>query len=94
MNTFNVDLNIEDCTYSAGCKNCNSSEVNITSTAQSITLQDCYILNVIAANNNSVTVLIQNGFQIIIRTIRDYSTQICIPTRNCTHIVTLSASIN
>ena len=50
MNTFNVDLNIEDCTYSAGCKNCNSTEVNITSTAQTITLQDCYILNVIAKN--------------------------------------------
>ena len=94
MNTFNVDLNIEDCTYSSGCKNCNSTEVNITSTSQTITLQDCYILNVIAASNNSVTVLIQNGFQIIIRTIREFSTQICIPTRNCTHIVTLSASIN
>ena len=94
MNTFNVDLNIQDCTYSCGCKNCNSSDVNITSSAQTITLQNCYILNVIAASNNSVTVLIQNGFQIIIRNIRDFETSICITTRNCTHIVTLSATIN
>ena len=94
MVNFNVILNIQDCTYSCNCKNCNSNLVTLTSSAQTINLQNGYILNVIATGQNYVTVLIQNGFQVIIRNIRDYETKICIPTRNCTHVVTISATIN
>lgn len=94
MNNFNVDLNIEDCTFSCNCKNCNSSKVTVASTSQTISLQNNYILSVIASNNNSATVLIQNGFQSIIRNVRNFPMQICIPTKNCTHIITLSATIN
>lgn len=94
MNNFNIDLNIEDCTFSCNCKNCNSSKVTVTSTSQTISLQNNYILSVIASNNNSATALIQNGFQSIIRNVRNFPMQICIPTKNYTHIVTLSATIN
>ncbi len=94
MNTFNIDLNIEDCTYSCNCKNCNSCKTTFTNSSQTITLQNGYILNVISVNENYVTVLIQNGFQVIIRNVRNFPMQICIPTKNCTHIVTLCATIN
>ena len=43
MNNFNVALTIEDCTYSCSCKNCNSSTVTVTTTSQTISLQNNYI---------------------------------------------------
>ena len=94
MNDFNVSLKIEDCTYSCNRKNCNSSTDTITNVSQTISLQGNYILNVIAVNNNFATILIQNGFQVIIRNVRNFPMQICIPTKGCTHIVTLTATIN
>ena len=94
MNDFNVSLKIEDCTYSCNCKNRNSSTDTITNVSQTISLQGNYILNVIAVNNNFATILIQNGFQVIIRNVRNFPMQICIPTKGCTHIVTLTATIN
>ena len=94
MNDFNVSLKIEDCTYSCNYKNCNSSTDTITNVSQTISLQGNYILNVIAVNNNFATILIQNGFQVIIRNVRNFPMQICIPTKGCTHIVTLTATIN
>lgn len=94
MNDFNVSLKIEDYTYSCNCKNCNSSTDTITNVSQTISLQGNYILNVIAVNNNFATILIQNGFQVIIRNVRNFPMQICIPIKGCTHIVTLTATIN
>lgn len=94
MNTFNVDLTIQDCTYSCNCKNCCSNNVTVTNSSQTINLQNDYLLNVLAATNTYATVLIQNGFQVIIRNVRNYPMQICIPTKNCTHVVTLCATIN
>ena len=88
MNDFNVSLK------SCNCKNCNSSTDTITNVSQTISLQGNYILNVISVNNNFATILIQNGFQVIIRNVRNFPMQICIPTKGCTHIVTLTATIN
>lgn len=94
MSNFNVELNIKDCTFSCNCRNCDSNTVTVTSSSQTISLQNNFLLNVIATGSNFVTILIQNGFQVIIRNIRNFPTQICIPSRNCTHIVTVSATIN
>lgn len=94
MNNFNVELNIQDCTFSCNCRNCQSNTVTVTNSSQTISLQNNFILSVIATGNNYVTILIQNGFQVIIRNIRNFPTQICIPSRNCNHIVTISATIN
>ena len=94
MNNFNVELNIQDCTFSCNCRNCQSNTVTVTNSSQTISLQNNFILSVIATGNNFVTILIQNGFQVIIRNIRNFPTKICIPSRNCTHIVTVSATSN
>lgn len=94
MDNFNVILNIQDCIYSCNCKNCNSTNITVTNTSQTISLQNGYILNIIAVNNNFATILIQNGFQVIIRNIRDFPVQICIPTKCCTHVVTICANVS
>lgn len=94
MDNFNITLTIKDCIYSCNCKNCNSSTVTVTATSQTLSLQNNYILNVIAVDSNYATILIQNGFQVIIRNVRNFPMQICISTKNCTHIVTLTAVIS
>ena len=93
MNTFNVNLNICECIYCNNCKECHEREVNVTNSTQTIRLKCGFLLNVIAVNGNVVTVLIQNGFQVIIRNIRNFQTQLCIPNNSCTQILTLCANV-
>lgn len=94
MNTFNALLNIKDCLYSKNCEKCNSQEITVTSSSQTIELQCNYILNILSVTSTYSTVLIQNGFQVIIRNIRDFPMQIGIPTKNCTHVLTISIKAN
>ncbi len=95
MNNFDVTLNIEDLFCGNCCKNVNQREVIVTSTNQTVGLQNGYVLNVINVNDNYVTLLIQNGTEVIIRNIyTNASTSICIPNKCGKHILTISANVN
>lgn len=90
MNTFNVNVKIKDCIFGKCCSSSKEKDINLTNSTQTISLQNNYILNVVLVTSTYSTVIIQNGFQVIIRNIRNYPMQICIPTKNCQHLVTVS----
>lgn len=91
---FSICLNLKDILICNCLKNTNNSNIGVTSTSQTIELQNGFTLNVISVNENSATILIQNGTQVIIRTIyTNYSMNINIPTGdpcNSRHILCIS----
>jgi len=94
MDNYNVNLTIEDTLCDNCCKNTNKKTILITSTSQTVSLQNCYILNVIAATENMFTVLIQNGTQVIVRNIyTSFSTDMCLPSNCKRHILNISGTV-
>lgn len=80
---FSICLTLKDTLICNCLRNTNNSNIEVTSTSQTIELQNGYTLNVVAVSENSVTILIQNGTQVIIRTIyTNYNMNINIPTGN------------
>lgn len=96
MNNFIVNLNILDECCTKCSTNTLQKEVIVTSTTQTIDLQGCYILNVIDVGANFVKVIIQNGTNVIIRTVfTTYAMQVSLPSScNTTHVITISATIS
>ena len=95
MNTYNVNLTVVD-TVIDNCNNKSSQKKTllVTSTSQTVELQDCYILNIIAVTENMFTVLIQNGIQVIVRNIyTTFATDICLPSECKKHLLTISGNI-
>lgn len=94
MDTYNVNLTVEDTLCDNCCKNTEKKNVLITSTSQTVSLQNCYIINVIAATNNMFTVLIQNGIQVIVRNIyTSFTTDICLPSDCKRHLLSISGTV-
>jgi hypothetical protein len=96
MNNFVVNLNILDECCSKCGNNTVQKDVIIRSTSQAVDLQGCYILNVIAVDSDSVTVIIQNGIRVFIRNVYTaYSMQVSLPADcNNTHVITITAQIS
>lgn len=93
MDNFNVNLTIEDTLSDGCCNNTNQKTILITSTSQTVRLQECYILNIIAARSNMFTVLIQNGTQVIVRNIyTNFTTDICLPSNCKRHLLSISGT--
>ena len=94
MDTYNVNLTIEDTICDNCCKNTEKKSILITNTTQTISLQNCYILNVISVQNNLFTVLIQNGIQVIVRNIyTSFTTDICLPSQCKRHLLKISGTV-
>ncbi len=88
---MNITLNIND-TYCTKCyKNTLEKTETITSTSDSLQLQNNYSLNVISVSNTRFSVIIQNGNCVIIRNILlGVATSILIPSK-CSHIITITS---
>lgn len=94
MEEFRITLNIEDLIYTNCSKDREMKTLTITSTSQVVELKCNYILNIIDVNTTRFTVLIQNGIETIIRNIyTSYETQICLPCRCATHLITIGGTI-
>ncbi len=94
MNDFNITLTIEDIFCNKCCKESKQTQTTVTSTSQTISLQNNYILNIIQVSTNFFTVLIQNGVNVIIRNIyTNFTTSICIPNQCGTHFIRISGTI-
>ena len=94
MDDFNVNITITDTINNGCCNNTVQKTVLISSPAQTIALQNCYVLNVIAINENMFTVLIQNGVQVIVRNIyTNFTTDLPLPSNCKRHILNISGSI-
>ncbi|MEG1705483.1 MAG: hypothetical protein RR290_02780 [Clostridia bacterium] len=94
MNSFNVKLIINDMCCSKSCEKTIQKETNVTCISQTIQLQSSFTLNVIQVLNNNITVLIQNGSNVILRTIYDnFTSEIQLPCENCQHIISISVDI-
>lgn len=94
MNNFNITLNINDICCSKNCTNSVQKEISVTSSTQTINLQCSYILNVIQVSENYITILLQNGSNVVIRDIfSTFTTEILLPCTNCKHIISISTNI-
>ena len=92
---MNVTLKITDVICNNCFKNSMQKEVVVTSSTQTIELQLGYTLNVIDFNENSSTVLIQNGTNSYIRIIYEFETQLILNSNNKTkHVLLLSSITN
>ena len=95
MNSFSINLCILDYICVNNTKDVLQKEIVVTSTAQSICLHCNYILNIIRVNENSFTILLQNGFQTYIRNIFfNENFQICLPCNNGTRILSICGTLN
>lgn len=95
MDTYNVNLTVIDTLSDGCCKNVEKKNVLITSTSQTVNLQDSYILNVIAISENMFTVLIQNGIQVIVRNIyTSFTTDLCLPSNCKRHLLSICRRSN
>ncbi len=94
MQNFNITLKIRDCLCCKGCRQIYEKEVLVTSTDQTITLLNGYVLNVISVSDNRCCVLLQNGPCVFIRNVYDFDTEICISCNNYKHVVSLSYTKN
>ena len=93
MNTYNVDLTVIDTLIDGCSRNVEKKNVLITSTSQTVNLQDSYILNVVAIRDNMFTVLIQNGIQVIVRNIyTTFTTDLCLPSNCKKHLLSICRS--
>lgn len=91
---MNITVNITDIYCTACTKNSIEKNETITSSSTSLELQNGFIFNVLSVNDNSFSIIIQNGQKVIIRNILfDVETSILLPTR-CTHIVTIVGTNN
>ena len=94
MDDFNVNITINDTVNNGCCNNTVQKTVLISNSAQTIALQNCYILNVINAENNMFTVLIQNGVQVIVRNIyTNFTTDLPLPSDCKRHILNISGTV-
>lgn len=94
MNNFPVTLNITDMLCNKCFKETLSKELIVSDPSQTIALQEDYILNVLTVSDTFVTVIIQNGFNVIIRRIFTiYPLQISLPSKCNQHILTISVTI-
>lgn len=95
MANINVSLCINDFICVNNCKSITEKEITVTSTTESICLKCDFLLNIIRVEDNSFTILLQNGFQTYIRNIFENETfQICLPCCNGTRILTICGNIN
>lgn len=95
MTNFDINLCINDFICVNNCKDVLQKDINVTSTSQSICLHCGYLLNIIRVQDNSFTILLQNGFQTYIRNIFfNESFQICLPCKNGTRILTICGTLN
>lgn len=95
MNNFIVNLNIcDECCTKCSTKT-SSQSLTVTSVTQTIDLQGAYILNVIEVGPNYVKVIIQNGINVIIRSVfTTFPTIISLPNDCCfKHVITIFAQI-
>lgn len=95
MNNFIVNLNIcDECCTKCNTKTSNQS-LSVTSVNQTIDLQGAYILNVIEVGPNFIKVIIQNGINVIIRSVfTTFPTIISLPNDSCfRHVVTIFVQI-
>lgn len=95
MDTYNVNLTVEDSLTDCSCfKNTEKKSLTITSTSQTICLQDNYILNIVSATSDMFTVLIQNGTQVIVRNIyTTFTTELCLPSNCKRHLVSICGNV-
>lgn len=94
MNTFNIILNISEVVCNKCCKQNFERTVTVTSSSQRVTLQNGYVLNIIAVTDTYFTVLIQNGVETIIRNVfTTFPIEMCLPNKCFRHILTLSGQI-
>ena len=94
MDDFNVNITITDTINNGCCNNTVQKTVIISSSAQTIALQNCYILNVIAISQNMFTVLIQNGTQVIVRNIyTNFITDLPLPSNCKRHLLSISGVV-
>ena len=92
---INVSLHICDMLYINNCKEIFQKDITLTNTSESICLKCNFLLNIVRVQNNSFTIILQNGFQTYIRNIFENETfQICLPCKNGIHILTICGTIN
>ncbi|MBR5228176.1 MAG: hypothetical protein IKV94_06040 [Clostridia bacterium] len=61
MNNFNVNISVSDCCSSKCCNSNKETTKIITSTADFISLQNCYYIRVLSATSTYVLLEITNG---------------------------------
>lgn len=90
MDTFNVNISVNDCCSSKCCNNNISTTTIITSLTNFIVLQNNYYLKIIAVNDNSVVLSIDNGNIFFVRrAFVGIPIKIRIPNNCSCHIVTI-----
>lgn len=86
MDTFNINLLIDEC-LSCRCNSCNKT-INkiITSLNDFISLECNYYLKILSVQNNYIIISIDNGSFFIVRKIyTSIPVKICIPNNCCAH---------
>lgn len=91
---MNVILNITDVCCTKCFKNSKELQVTVTSTSQTINLQDGFSLNVIQVTGSYITCIIQNSVYVIIRNIyTTFPVKICLPSKKCTHLLSIGVTL-
>lgn len=93
MNNFNVNISVNDC-CSTKCFNNNISTTKIiTSLTQFIPLQCSYYLKIIAVNDNSIVISLDNGNIFFVRRVFiGIPIKIRIPNNCSCHIITIKVN--
>lgn len=91
---MNILLNITQCCICDGFKSVNEKSYNITSTSQTITLNNGYTLSIISYSANSVHIILQNNNNIFIRVLHtSFPFEMCFnASNNCCFFLTISLS--
>lgn len=90
MDNFSANISIDDCLV-CKCNTCNKMITEIiSSTEQFIPLQSNFYLKIIAVQNNSVVISIDNDLLFIVRRLYvGVPIRICIPNNCCKHTLTI-----
>ncbi len=95
MTDFSVDLDIIDLCCSKGFNNKIQKSLTITDTQTTLLLQCNYTLNVINITEEYITILIQDGINVIVSNVyTTFTSEICITScKNISHTLFVSCSI-
>ena len=90
METFNVNISVNDCCVSKCRTSSNSTTTILTSTSDFISIQCCFYLKIIAVHNNYIVFSLDNNSIFFVRkAFVGIPIKICISNKCSSHIVTI-----